>query len=481
MDNRLITLSKNEKQLFLDGTKAFYEALEKNSLEEYSYQFKRFIKYAVDSGSADRALTWLLEYEIYNGTDDFSREYESIISEKYSIQTIGQTFNLFSNTNFNYGKKFDISIFRNKFVGQRCFVIGNGPSLNNIDASLLKDEITFGVNAIYLLRKSMGFDPTFYVVEDTHVAKDRKIEIFLLENSIKIFGHYFYGSLYDSPETLWQNVILDYRNYPEFPYFSIDAFTRMWVGGTVSYICFQLAFYMGFSEVYLIGFDHSYIVPETATVIGNDIISQADDVNHFHPDYFGKGYKWHLPRLDRMEQCYIKTKRVFEAANKRVVNSTVGGELEVFPRINFNKVIRLGKPATIDGGLAINWVANILNTTVKQHIIEMDAFCDNPDVTVIVAGIDEYENLTESLNSLCNQTHKNIEIVVINDELSDISRKVVERFGKIDPRVRMIYKRHFDLERARKTGISESKGKHYMFISPDETISPKLIDKFLNK
>ena len=63
--------------------------------------------------------------------------------------------------------------FKRKHEGQRAFIIGNGPSLNQCNLSLLRNEVTFGVNAIYLNRAKMGFYPTYYVVEDEFVAEDR--------------------------------------------------------------------------------------------------------------------------------------------------------------------------------------------------------------------------------------------------------------------------------------------------------------------
>ena len=48
-----------------------------------------------------------------------------------------------------------LSSFRNFHRGQQVFIIGNGRSLNNCDLTLLKTEITFGVNAIYLNYEKM--------------------------------------------------------------------------------------------------------------------------------------------------------------------------------------------------------------------------------------------------------------------------------------------------------------------------------------
>ena len=80
---------------------------------------------------------------------------------------------------------------KNKYVGKRCFIIGNGPSLNLVDLKKLIREFTFGVNAIYLNYNKMQFDPTFYVVEDYLVAEDRADEINkYIAPKIKFFGNY---------------------------------------------------------------------------------------------------------------------------------------------------------------------------------------------------------------------------------------------------------------------------------------------------
>ncbi|MCK4900605.1 MAG: hypothetical protein KAS38_17625, partial [Anaerolineales bacterium] len=47
--------------------------------------------------------------------------------------------------------------------GQRCFIIGNGPSLKNTDLSLLKEEFSFGMNRIYLMFPELGFSTTYFL------------------------------------------------------------------------------------------------------------------------------------------------------------------------------------------------------------------------------------------------------------------------------------------------------------------------------
>ncbi|MEZ5928551.1 MAG: glycosyltransferase [Parvularculaceae bacterium] len=240
------------------------------------------------------------------------------------------------------GNEARILQYKDSGRGKRAFIIGNGPSLNQLDLTKLKDEATFGVNAIYLNKDSMGFLPTHYIVEDVFVAEDRAGEINALKGPTKWFGNYLRYCLDGGPDACWMNVACDYRNYPNFPNFSRNAARIVWVGGTVSYVAMQLAYFMGYDPVYIIGFDHSYSVPKDAQVEGRAITSTSDDPNHFHPDYFGKGYRWHDPRVDRMEVAYGRAREAYEAAGRRIYNATAGGKLEVFERVAYDSLFRTG-------------------------------------------------------------------------------------------------------------------------------------------
>ncbi len=229
--------------------------------------------------------------------------------------------------------------FRDLHRGQRAFIMGNGPSLNACALDRLADEHTFGVNAIYLNRETMGFDPTYYVVEDVFVAEDRAAEIKSYRGPTKFIGWPLWYVLRGARDAVWCNVRYDYRPDPDFPRFSTDCATEMWVGGSVTYLCMQLAFYMGFSEVYLIGFDHSYRVDRKKNQIaGEDMLSQDDDKNHFASNYFGKGFRWHDPRLDRMEAGFRRAREAFERAGRVIRNATRGGHLECFERVDYDSL-----------------------------------------------------------------------------------------------------------------------------------------------
>lgn len=227
----------------------------------------------------------------------------------------------------------------NAHRGQRCFVLGGGPSLAAMDLSRLRDEVTIGSNAIFLLFDRMGFAPTYYTVEDTLVAEDRAREIGALAGPTKVLPWALSYCLRHDERTIW----VDFRyRYPDPPRFSPDLARAAYWGGTVTFFNLQLAYYLGCRDVYLLGVDHSYRVPTDRE--GSVIVSREADVNHFHPDYFGPGFRWHDPMVERMERAYLCAREFAAGHDLRIWNATVGGRLEVFPRVDFDTLFDAARP-----------------------------------------------------------------------------------------------------------------------------------------
>lgn len=235
-----------------------------------------------------------------------------------------------------------IKALKNKFAGKRCFIVGNGPSLNKIDLGKLNDEYSFAVNGIFYKTKESGYKPTFYVVEDHSVMMDNQKEINDYETEYKFFPINYKRFVRKSENTTFfkMNTGFYEKQSPNFkiPRFSTDCAKRLFCGQSVTMINLQLAYYFGFSEIYLIGMDFDYQIPESAIVNGDCIESTEDDPNHFHPDYFGKGKKWHDPHLDRVLNSYKMNKLIYEADGRKIYNATVGGKLELFERVNFESI-----------------------------------------------------------------------------------------------------------------------------------------------
>ncbi|QXD22922.1 DUF115 domain-containing protein [Opitutia bacterium ISCC 51] len=242
----------------------------------------------------------------------------------------------------------ELKHFYNKYKGERCVIIGNGPSLNNIDLGKIQSEYTFGVNSLYYKTRESGFMPTFFVVEDSSVMKENLAAIKKYRPQYKFFPTIYRNLHGDAHNTFFFKMNRGFyeKSSPNYcvPRFSTDFSKIAYCGQSVTHINLQLAFFMGFSEVYLVGMDFSYIIPESHSRKGDVLVSDTDDPNHFHKDYFGKGKSWKDPKLDRVLMNYKQAKLAYEGCGRKVYNATHGGKLEIFPRVNFDSVFRYQLP-----------------------------------------------------------------------------------------------------------------------------------------
>lgn len=114
---------------------------------------------------------------------------------------------------------------KDKYKGKRCFIIGNGPSLNKCDLSLLEDEYTFGVNGIFYKTDEMGFKPTFYMVEDNHVVNDNLKRINQYECAYKFFPSVYREKIVATSNTYFFTADMGFYN-ENHPFFA-DHASRM--------------------------------------------------------------------------------------------------------------------------------------------------------------------------------------------------------------------------------------------------------------
>lgn len=215
--------------------------------------------------------------------------------------------------------------WKNRYKGQRAVILGNGPSLRRTDWKLLKGENTFGLNRINLLFEEMGFVPTFYVCVKDLVIQQFSAELEAIPSKLKVFD---FSSGRRCIKSRTEHIYIRFRSSEEFCTDIIDG----WSGGyTVTFSALQLAYYLGFSKIVLVGVDHRFQAQGPAK---REETMKGDDPNHFVPNYFGKGVKWALPDLEGSERAYRLAKAVYEADGREIVDATVDGELRVFRRIS---------------------------------------------------------------------------------------------------------------------------------------------------
>jgi hypothetical protein len=214
---------------------------------------------------------------------------------------------------------------RNRHLGQRCFVLGNGPSLRTTDLSRLSNEVIIGTNRIYLLFDELGFTTTYYVSVNRLVIEQCADEIAALP-----MPKFLSWECRDVAHFTSNTVFLRRASGPAF---FTDVSQGYWEGATVTYAALQLAFHLGFREVVLLGVDHSF---KTKGRPHEEVVSSGDDPDHFDPSYFGSGFRWQLPDLETSELAYRIADYVYRESGRRVIDATVGGQLRVFPRVDFD-------------------------------------------------------------------------------------------------------------------------------------------------
>lgn len=234
-----------------------------------------------------------------------------------------------------------IKKLKNSHKGERCFIVATGPSLTMGDLDKLKGEFTISMNSIVNIYDKTDYRPDIYMIQDKSViekVKDRinfESEVFVGIGNLgsfckscisrgdvkKIFKnklpHMYYLDTADS----WFYINFKHSKY--CPKFSSNCANRVYDGCSVTYSAIQLAFYMGFSNVYLTGCDCNY----------------SGSTRHI-----GEYDKEAV--YDKAEQIQKKMMKSYEVAldyaqNNHIgfFNATRGGMIELVPRKDLDSIL----------------------------------------------------------------------------------------------------------------------------------------------
>ena len=226
-----------------------------------------------------------------------------------------------------------LSHYQDIHSGEDCFIIGNGPSLNVTDLTKLNGKYIFGLNKIYLIFNSQQVDLSYIAAINQYVIKqsgqqycNMNIPVFLKQNAA--IKH----------NVLGQDIFQTKMSSHAF-HFNKSMAGKFGEGYTVTYYALQLAYAMGFQNVFLVGVDHSFKQSGKPNELQK---MDGDDPNHFHPEYF-KGHEWQLADLEASELAYRTAKFYYQRSNRQVFDATIGGKLDVFPKMDFNEATKLCK------------------------------------------------------------------------------------------------------------------------------------------
>lgn len=204
---------------------------------------------------------------------------------------------------------------KDKYKGQTCLIIGNGPSLRRVPFGLLCSYPTFGQNKIY-----MRFIPDFYVcvAEDANeIVKGAPIidwkEVDRLP-SIKFVR----DGLGYKPDYLLHPI----REHK----FCYDPLKEYYEGYSVTFVSLQLAYWMGFTTALLVGVDFRYKPYDVQKGIDpNHFVPEYNGLTNFDPKSLAKGH-------DMIIESMTLAKKAFEKDNRKIINLTEGTALEVFEK-----------------------------------------------------------------------------------------------------------------------------------------------------
>lgn len=244
--------------------------------------------------------------------------------------------------------------FQNIHSGEKCFIIGNGPSLCIEDLDMIyKSGIkSFACNLIFKCYEDTLWRPDYYFFTDgVGIRKtfgDVEVLKYALQNCKYMFSRSSgYLSIYADS---FKNLVLFrqvFSSSEEKFDFSIDCSDKVYIGYTVTYIMIQMAAYMGFKGIYLLGMDHDFSLDSDLT---GTLVDKQEIDNH--SNILGNYPIWGLPNTKKTTLAYISAKTHADMNGIKIYNATRGGKLEVFERVSFDEIFDIGRCK--DEGSCIN-------------------------------------------------------------------------------------------------------------------------------
>lgn len=243
------------------------------------------------------------------------------------------------------GNREKLLALKDTHIGEKCFVIGNGPSLKAEDLDKLKEKGIFCLasKGIYNIFDETDWRPDIWGVSDLDYIKLKEDDI----NQLTGFPKLVCAQAYTQKGIQLKDVIyypfIQAERTPRF--FNRDIMKGIHFYGTITGKLINIAVYMGFTEIYLLGCDNTS--PMKKDESGRMIIDTSK-TTHFNENYF-KGEKEIREAYKNVgdlqeawkfiTKSFVDIKYFCELIGINIYNATRGGELEVFSRINFEELI----------------------------------------------------------------------------------------------------------------------------------------------
>lgn len=104
----------------------------------------------------------------------------------------------------------------------------------------------------------------------------------------------------------------------------------------------------------------------------------------------------------------------------------------------------------------------------------------NELISVIIAAYNIEAYIERGVRSVCGQTYRNLEIIVVDDGSTDATGRILDKLAKSDGRIQVIHEENGGLAHARNTGIARAKGSCIGFVDGDDWIDPDMYEKLFS-
>jgi lipopolysaccharide biosynthesis glycosyltransferase len=332
---------------------------------------------------------------------------------------------------------------KDAYKNQRCFIVGTGPSLTVDDLSKLSGEITLSLNSIYKLFPQTEWRPHFYFNNDIMLSYGMKMpQETRLKYLTECLSQYCFDTALISSsdfnaeirevhkgKTLFLPTIDYLYRYlnSNRPSFGRDCSKKVHAFGTTVYLIFQVAVYMGFKEIYLLGTDCSYSGRKKHAYNSDEaerLLYADDERNKCLGAALRKGFE--------AIKYYSEKKEV------RVFNATRGGDLHYFQRVNLDDVLESSRgneswaksvpslhvDSVVKGQQTVN-IGYVTSDEYAQHagisilsLLENNKSIENMCIYVLQTNLSG-ENRSK-LKEMVKRYDRAIEFIAINDTLNSL-------------------------------------------------------------
>ena len=217
---------------------------------------------------------------------------------------------------------------KDSYNGESCFIVATGPSLTLQDLELLKGYYSFSCNSIISCFDKTTWRPDFYSICDKEIFELYADAVGTLNIPYVFYPKDFKNSsekdCIQFERSFAQHLKgIYYNSFSKIVYPSKKPNKYFCDATSVVFICIQIATYLGFKTIYLLGQDCNY------------------SSNVLHSEIAESNYKGtvHKNAGDTMIQCFENYKEFYDSLGVKIYNCTRGGKLEVFPRTSLEDAL----------------------------------------------------------------------------------------------------------------------------------------------